>query len=87
MVSGGGKKKISSHNILAVFVVELNVDTKNASGIIDAPKRKNEIKFTKKFALVKNENWNAAPEANIMRTETACTMQLVRNQESQNMLS
>lgn len=40
--------------VLAVFVVELNVETKKASGTMEMPKRKKEMKLTAKFVFVKN---------------------------------
>ena len=98
------REKLRGSGVLAVFVVELKVETKKASGTIEIPKRKNEMKFTAKFVFVKNAtasvsalgktcgaddapNWNAAPEANMMRIDRACKTQDVKNHESQNTLS
>lgn len=39
--------------VLAVLVVELKVETKNASGTIEMAKRKKVIKLTAKFVFVK----------------------------------
>lgn len=47
-------ERYTARIVLAVFVVELNVETKKARGTMEMPKRKKEMKLTAKFVFVKN---------------------------------